>query len=450
MGLVASMVCSMNGTILAVAHRAIAEEFHISDHEFPSTYWMTTSWGVGAALFPLLTFPAMEDLGVRPVLLGTYFRFTCFLIPVPLAQNFATLIIVRLFTGGCVPLMSDAVASIASNVFRGDEARSVPIALYVMVYLGATSRGPVVGASILDFLDWRWVGYIELIITAILLPVFYFGLPESHGPAILRASAKSLRKAGKNAQTAEALDPTPLRQAVIRSLQRPLYMLFTESVVFVAALWPAFSLGSIYLFTDSVTLVYRELYGWTSIHSGYGQASVVIGEILGTGLSLSTNRWYMASASRNTEVPGTPIPEARLYAAIIGGFFGVTGGMFVYAWAAYPNIHWMAMTVGLGMVGFGTTTVVISIANYLVDAYAKYAASALAAVGFVENLSIAFLPLAAPAMYGNLGLQWASTLLGLVSLALVATPFVVIRWGKEIRMRSPFMKEAVINREGAQ
>jgi MFS family permease len=225
-------------------------------------------------------------------------------------------------------------------------------------------------------------------------------------------------------------------------------MFFTESVVFVATIWAAFSLGTIYLFTQSVEEVYRQLYGWNAVQAGYVQSAIVIGEILGAGLSLSTNHWYHASAARNTEVPGTPIPEARLYPAIIGGFFGVTGGMFVYGWAAYPNVNWMVVTVGLTMVGFGTTAVVISIANYLIDAYSKYAASALAAVGLVENVSIAFLPLAASAMYTNLGFHWASTLLGFVSLILVATPFLVIKWGKEIRALSPFMKEAIIARQG--
>ena len=120
--------------------------------------------------------------------------------------------------------------------------------------------------------------------------------------------------------------------------------------------------------------------------------------------------------------------------------------MLVYGWTSYSAINWMVPTIGLSMVGFGTTAVVVSIANYLIDAYSKYAASALGAVGLVENTSIAFLPLAATAMYTNLGFQWASSLLAFMSLALVATPFAVLRWGKEIRSRSPFMKEAVIDR----
>lgn len=99
------------------------------------------------------------------------------------------------------------------------------------------------------------------------------------------------------------------------------------------------------------------------------------------------------------------------------------------------------------MVGLGTNYVIVSNANYLIDAYSKYAASALGAVGLVENMAIALLPLSTSAMYTDLGFHWASSLLAFVSLALVATPFAVLKWGKQIRSRSPLMKEAMIERQ---
>lgn len=120
------------------------------------------------------------------------------------------------------------------------------------------------------------------------------------------------------------------------------------------------------------------------------------------------------------------------------------GGMFVYGWTSYSTIHWMGPTVGLTMVGFGTTVVIVGNANYLIDAYSQYAASTVGAVGLVENIAIAFLPLATTALYTGLGFQWASSVLAFVSLALVATLFVVLKWGTAIRSRSPFMKEAII------
>jgi hypothetical protein len=188
--------------------------------------------------------------------------------------------------------------------------------------------------------------------------------------------------------------------------------------------------------------VFHGLYGWTPTQAGYVQAAIVIGELCGFILCLLCNRWYFASATWNVENPGTPIPEARLYAAIIGGLVGNTGGMFVYAWTSYPSIPFIAPAIGLAMVGFGSNAVVISIVTYLLDAYAHFAGSAIAAVGLGENLFIAVLPLATQSMYTNLGYHWASVLLGLISLLLALVPFVMLRWGAKIRGRSPLLQGA--------
>ncbi|KAJ5435068.1 hypothetical protein N7491_005663 [Penicillium cf. griseofulvum] len=313
-----------------------------------------------------------------------------------LAPNFVTLIVIRFFSGGCVPLINDAVAGITSNVFHGDRARSVPFCLYVSIYLAATSLGPDVGSVILQFMSWCWIGYIELIWTTALFSILIFGLLESRGPAVLRARDKRLRHEGKNVYTTEKIDLEALSQLILQSVQRPLCMLCTEGTVLVAT---------------SVEQVYKELYGWDPIQCEYIQVAIVIGEPPGGGFCILTNPWYYISATRNTRAPGTPIPEAQLHASIIGEFFGVTGGMFVYVWVDIVHFNTLAPTVGLVMVKFGTIAVIVGNANYLIDAYSKYAASGLGAAGFVENISIAFLPLAAAAMYTNLGFQWASSLL---------------------------------------
>ncbi|KAH7007171.1 putative MFS multidrug transporter [Ilyonectria destructans] len=442
LGLFATFISLVNGSIITVAHEAINQEFHVSDQNFPHSYWPVTSWALGGALFSLALLPIMEDFGIRYVFLITYSVFICFLVPFGVAKNFETIIITRFFTGGCVAILGNSVAGIISNTFQGDRSRTVPMSLYIAVYLIASSMGPVLGASIFQFLSWRWIGYIELIWTGALFPLFIVALPESRGSAILRNRAKKLRAKGQKTYTKEELDTTPLYQIVLKSMQRPLFMLCTEPVVSIATLWSAFSLGTIYLFTQSVEQVFGELYGWDAVQAGYLQAAIVTGDVLGWLSTLYTNKWYYNSAKRNTEIPNTPIPEARLYGALVGGFFGVSGGMFVYAWTSYPSIHWIAPAIGLAMVGFGTTAVVIGIANYLVDAYSIYAGSAVAAIGLGENVFIAFLPLAAQSMYATLGFHWASSLLGFVSLILAGAPIAVFIWGRQIRNRSVFMKES--------
>lgn len=443
LGLFATFISLVNGSIITVAHEAINEQFNVSDVAFPHSYWPVTSWGVGGAAFSLLLLPIMEDFGVRNVFLITYAIFICFLVPMGVATNFATIIVTRFFTGGCVAILGNTVAGIISNVFEGNRSRTVPMSLYIAVYLVASSMGPVIGASIFQFLPWRWIGYIELIWTGALFPLFIFALPESRGKAILQIRARRLRQEGKKTYTKEELDATPLFRVVLKSMKRPLFMLCTEPVVFIATLWSAFSLGTIYLFTQSVEQVFGGIYGWGPAQAGYIQAAIIVGDVLGWTMTLYTNEWYYASAKRNTEIPNTPIPEARLYGSLVGGFVGVSGGMFIYAWTSYPSIHWIAPAVGLAMVGFGTTGVVIGILTYLVDAYSIYAGSAVGAVGLGENAFIAFLPIATQSMYSTLGFHWASSLLGFVSLILAAAPIPMFIWGKQIRDRSAFMKESL-------
>ncbi|KIV92963.1 hypothetical protein PV10_04214 [Exophiala mesophila] len=451
----ATFTTVLNGTIITVAHEAINEAFNVSDEHFPNSYWPVASWALGGAIFSLVALPLMEDFGVRPGFLVTHLVFICFIIPQALAQNFATLIISRFFTGGCVSILSNTSATVIGNIWDGEKARTIPMSLYITAYVTGSSTGPVIGGVIFQYLNWRWISYLQLIWYGLFTPLYLIFFRETRGSVILSQRAK--KTAANTTTTFDQKDlsihaatdrPTAtLFQRVTISVKRPLYMLFTEPVVFVFTLWSAFTVGTVYVFTQSAEQVFVELYGWSASQAGYIQAAVVIGECLGLTGALLSAKLYFASASRNHETPGIPIPEARLYVSVLGSFVGVTGGMFVYAWTSYPSFPWIAPAIGLAMVGFGIDIVVIGIADYVVDSYSKYAGSAVAAVVLGENIFAAFLPLSTMAMYSNLGFQWASTLLGFLALLLSFIPVVIIPFGRRIRARSPFMKEAIIDRQ---
>ncbi|KAJ5833305.1 hypothetical protein N7474_001616 [Penicillium riverlandense] len=443
-----TFITMIDGTIITVAHDAINTEFNISDANFPNSYWAVTSWAMGGGCFSLLVLPLMEDFGMRKVFLLTYGIFLCFVIPQAVAQNFATLVVTRFFAGGCVAILANTSATVIGNVWDSEKSRNVPISLYIVFYLAGSSIGPVVGASIFQFLSWRWIGYIQLIWYGAFFPIYFFLFKECRGIAILGERAKALRREGKIAYTQHEIDSQgkSILRIVARSAARPLFLFCTESVVFVSTLWSAFTVGTLYLFTQSVEQVFSGLYGWTAVQAGYVQSAIVIGECIGWAGTLFSGQLYFNSASRNTEVPGTPIPEARLYLAIVGGMIGISGGMFTYAWTSYPHLPWIAPAIGLAMVGAGSVIVVTGISDYLVDAYAKYAASVIGIVATGENTFSAFLPLAAASMYSHLGFQWASTVLAFISLALSFAPILVLIWGRQIRARSPFMKEAMVDK----
>ncbi|KAL4948777.1 Aldehyde/histidinol dehydrogenase [Aspergillus filifer] len=438
----ATFLTMMNGTIITVGHFNIAELFDISETAFPNTYWAVTTWASGGACSALFILPLTEDFGTRPVFLTTYFIFLCFLIPQAVAQNFATLVATRFFAGGCAAILANTAAAVAGNVWSTEWSRSIPISLYILGYMAGSSMGPVMGAAIFHSLGWRWISYMQLIWFGALFPIYYFFFYESRGDAILARRARKNQESTSSGQKAGHASTFSFQNVVVSST-RPIILFCTEPVLFVSTLWSAFTVGTLFLFTQSVEQVFMELYDWTVSQTGFVQAAIVIGECIGWVLCFVSRSLYFASSSRNTEKLGSPIPEARLYMAVLGGVFGISGGMFTYAWTSYSHIPWIGPAISLGMVGAGSVLVVTGVSDYVVDAYSQYAGSAIGAVATGENIFSAFLPLATMSMYNNIGFQWASTLLAFISLVLSLVPTAMFVWGRKVRARTSLRDQSL-------
>ncbi len=80
-----------------------------------------------------------------------------------------------------------------------------------------------------------------------------------------------------------------------------------------------------------------------------------------------------------------------------------------------------------------------AIQNYLADAYgSEYGASAISAQGFVRNALAASFPLFSTQMFHNLTVPYAGLLLACLLLLAVPLPFVLIKYGAQIRARSKY------------
>ena len=290
--------------------------------------------------------------------------------------------------------------------------------------------------------------YIQLIVYGVSAPLVFLTFRETRGSVIL---SKRARKAHKLAQpypndisAGRSANFTSLKDILGGNIVRSTYLLCTEPVVFFFTLLSGLSYGLVFLSTQSVTQVYTTNYGWAEYQAGLVQLSLIVGECLGFLACIWQNQFFAQATSKAAnENAHLNLPEVRLYASIPGSFLGLAGGLFWYGWTSFPFLHWILPSIGLGIVGFGSMVVMQAIMMYITDAYAKYAASASAAVCFGENMFAAFLPLAALRMYTELGFRWASSLLAFVALLLSFAPVVLVFRGEEIRRRSPFMKQAV-------
>lgn len=301
-------------------------------------------------------------------------------------------------------------------------------------------------------LTFRRIFYIQLIIYGGSIPLVFLVFRETRYPVILaQKSKRESPNTPKHNDKTLALDTEKLqalKEFLKGNILRPFHLLATEPVVFFFTLLSALSYGLLFIATQSVPQVYSTLYDFTEPNTGLIQAAIVIGELLGfLACALIGDQYFARTSSRsdNSEVGSPHLPEVRLYLAIPASFLGLAGGLFIYGWTSYDDISFWAPSIGLLLIGFGSVVVMQAIMMYITDAYAKFAASASAAVCFGENMAAAFLPLASQSMYTNLGFQWASTVLGFLALVLSCAPVVLVWKGRAIRKRSPFMKEATVD-----
>lgn len=119
----------------------------------------------------------------------------------------------------------------------------------------------------------------------------------------------------------------------------------------------------------------------------------------------------------------------------------MAAALFWLAWTAKPDIHWAVPALSGFLFGFGYQLIFISLLTYVTDAYNIYSASALAASVILRSICGAVFPLAADPLYSSLGVPWATSVVGFVSLACIPIPFILLYAGPWIRERSPFCQQ---------
>ncbi|KAJ6103509.1 hypothetical protein N7486_005936 [Penicillium sp. IBT 16267x] len=426
------------------------QRFHVQNTPFPNLTWAITSWNMGAAFCTLVFLPLTEASGRMPGYFVAYFILVVSLFPSAFAQNFATLVVARFFSGGASSVSINIVGGSISDVWYGDKARSLPMSLFGFTSVVGIALGPFVGAAIQTIHKkdpWRWISYIQIIYNAALIPVFWLILRETRADVILKKRAKKLRKETGRPIYAEAdLDTTSIWKLLQVSFERSTRMLLTEPVVTFFTLWVSFAWGILFLFFSSVSQTFRHNYGWGTFTTGLVQLAISVGAVIGTVFNPIQDWIYLRSARRNREHPGRPIPEARLYTSIPGSLL-FAGGLFWYGWASVGDgsIHWIVPTLGIGCTGVGIYSIYMAVVNYLTDAYEKHSTSALSAAALGRTTFGAFLPLASYELFQRLGYGWAGSVLGFVGVALSVVPVVLVLKGPDIRRHSPFMRESMFD-----
>ena len=134
---------------------------------------------------------------------------------------------------------------------------------------------------------------------------------------------------------------------------------------------------------------------------------------------------------------GLRAQEHRLQPALIAAF-GPPIGLFIFAWTARPDVHWIASVIGITLYGATVFVVMQCIFVYVPLSYPQFAASLFAGNDFFRSALACGSILFARPLFINLGVDRGVTLLACLSTLGVAGMFVLYFLGAKLRARSKF------------
>lgn len=435
-GILAGMtfVTTFTSAIFSTAINATSRKFHVSTEVMTLG---TSLFLVGFVFGPIVWGPLSEAYGRRvPLILGTL-AMCLFQVGVAVAPNLYTIMICRFFAGvfGSAPL---AVVGGALADFWDPVQRGITVGIYTMCTFIGPVAAPIIGGYIAEsYLGWRWTEYIAVIMGLFFWTIAVVLLKETSHPVILQRRAKKIRFETRNwAIHAEADEKTITMQIILeRYLTRPFRMLRQEPILCLIALYVGLVYGILYLFFTAFPISFQQDRGWGEGHGGLPFLSVTIGVIIGGLLNAHHSRTSFAAAL----AASTSTPETRLPPMILGGFL-LPPGLFWWAWASKVNSPWPQIIAGVPM-GTGILLILVNGLNYIVDVYKANANSAIAANTAVRALFGAVFPLFAESMYRRLGVPWATSLLGFLTLGMLPVPVLFWWYGSKVRKWSRFIPE---------
>lgn len=421
----------IGSAIYSAGVESVISDFHVSREA--ATLGLTLfvfGYGIG----PMLWAPMSEipTIGRNPVYITTLFVFVLLQIPTALSVNFGMLLAFRFITGffGSPPLATGG-ASIAD--MYSPSKRAYGIGLWGIGAILGPVLGPLIGGFAVEAEGWRWTIWELMWLSGFCFIFLFLFFPETSSSNMLVRRTKRLRKITGN----ENLRCEPELMAehmtghdiMMMTLVRPFTLNFVEPMVFLLNLYIALIYALLYTWFESFPIVFNEIYGMSLGISGLAYLGLLVGAII----VVPPFFWYLHKYTEpQFNESGDLQPEKRLPPAFVGGF-AIPICLFWFGWSA-GQTHWIVPIIGTVWFSIGAFLLFNSVLNYLGDAYPDYAASVLAGNDFMRSMIAGAFPLIAIPLYKNLGVPWATSLLGFLSIVFIPIPLVLYKYGHSLRL----------------
>ncbi|KAJ7680192.1 major facilitator superfamily domain-containing protein [Mycena olivaceomarginata] len=429
--------------MIAPASPQVAAHFGITNEVVIGL--ITSIFVLAYAIGPLFLGPLSEIFGRNRVIQGANLWYLVWNIGCGFAQNTGELLAFRFLSGlgGSAPLAIGG--GVLGDIWEAEE-RGQALAIYSLAPLLGPVVGPLCGAFIAEKSTWRWVFWSTSIVDVGIQILGILYLRESYAPFILEQKANQIRAslptegpgAARHVRSKFASEDRTWQRIMKIALTRPFVLFINEPIMQVLGLYMAFIYGLFYLFLTSMPLMFQGTYGESTGVSGINYLAFGVGVTGASQVNAQFMDWMFRRLKERNGGEGRP--EYRI-PSMVPGTIALPVGLLITGWAVQAKVHWIVPDIGVALVGAGIILNFQSIQIYVVDAFALYAASALASVGCLRSLFGFAFPLFAEQMYKKLGYGKGDTILAVIAVVIgCPSPWLLWTYGRQLRMRSKFAK----------
>jgi MFS family permease len=394
---------------------------------------------LGLALGPMSLAPLSEYYGRRPIYIYSYAIFLLLLLATSYVDSLALFLVLRTFSGYFSSVTISNFGGTIADLFHHHDTGPA-MSLFLWAATGGSPTGFILFSFIAKDRSWHSVLRIMFFICLVfwvILVVALYTLGETRHSVLLLQRAKKLQTTtgNSNLEVPEDMKQRGAKELFGTALLRPFRFLGTEAIVQFAALYNGYLYGLSFLFNGAFHIIFGPAgYGFDIVGVGLSFLGIVAGICLGLLSNVYQERYYRR---RIREAGGHDVPEARIHLAKAASV-ALPISLLIFSFTASPDIHYIVPILATTLWGWSFYTLILMTLTYTEDAYKTFSASALAGIGFVRNVAGAGFPLAGRTLFLGVGTRNATLVLVAMAVAMAPVPFVLTRFGKELRMRSPW------------
>ncbi|RMZ88544.1 hypothetical protein DV736_g4230, partial [Chaetothyriales sp. CBS 134916] len=421
------LVALMSASVIAPALSQIAQDVGLTTSAAQVAF---SVYLLGLGLGPFLIAACSETFGRRPVWIFSHLFYILWNSLCPVGNSSVLMITGRLMSGFGASVGISLSAPIVADMY-GPEKRGRSLAVATFAPYFGPAVGPIIGGLMTQHISWHWSFWLLSIFDAAVVLLGFCFLRETYAPVLQRRAAHLLKTSSDVGNGALTTTDTNLLDRFLKSLARPVLLLYRRPVIQLLSLLLGLNFGIYTIILSTFAALWIEKYQESTTISSLHYIAIAIGCTVSSqgGGHLTDFVWRRLKRRAG----GHFNPEYRV-PIMLPGLVLMPIGLIWYGWSAEHRLSWIMVDIAVVIFTLGSFLWAQAMLAYLLDEFVQYAASANAASRmFVYLLGFAF-PIFAPDLYEKLGYGWGNTLLALIIIGLGwISPILLWKFGARLR-----------------